>query len=63
MASWPDRVLVELFSENNYFVRSHGTASPDDKPVLNIISSTDPYFSPANSWSSANPGRPTAQQR
>ena len=31
-------------------MRSHGTALPEDKPVLNIISLTDPYFSPANTW-------------
>ena len=31
-------------------MRSHGTALPEDKPVLNIISLTDPYFSPANAW-------------
>ena len=50
------RIVFSWSCENNYFVRSHGTALPDDKPVLNIISSTDPYFSPANSWL----GNPTA---
>lgn len=50
------RIVFSWSCENNYFVRNHGTALPDDKPVLNIISSTDPYFSPANSWL----GNPTA---
>lgn len=50
------RIVFSWSCENNYFVRSHGTVLPDDKPVLNIISSTDPYFSPANSWL----GNPTA---
>ena len=50
------RIVFSWSCENNYFVRGHGTALPDDKPVLNIISSTDPYFSPANSWL----GNPTA---
>ena len=50
------RIVFSWSCENNYFVRSHGTTLPDDKPVLNIISSTDPYFSPANSWL----GNPTA---
>lgn len=50
------RIVFSWSCENNYFVRCHGTALPDDKPVLNIISSTDPYFSPANSWL----GNPTA---
>ena len=50
------RIVFSWSCENNYFVRGHGTALPDDKPVLNIISSTDPYFSPANSWI----GNPTA---
>jgi hypothetical protein len=36
--------------EDNYFVTAHKTAIPDDQPTLNIISSTDPYFSPSNTW-------------
>lgn len=44
------RIVYSWSCEDNYFVRSHGTALPEDKPVLNIISLTDPYFSPANSW-------------
>lgn len=44
------RILFAWGCEDNYFVESHQTAIPDDQPVLNIISSTDPYFSPSNSW-------------
>lgn len=44
------RIVFSWSCENNYFVASHNTALPEDKPVLNVISSTDPFFSPANSW-------------
>lgn len=44
------RIVFSWSCENNYFVRSHDTALSPDKPVLNIISATDPYFSPANNW-------------
>lgn len=44
------RIVFSWSCENNYFVRQHDTALPQDRPVLNIISSTDPYFSPSNSW-------------
>lgn len=44
------RILFAWGCEDNYFVESHQTAIPDDLPVLNIISSSDPYFSPSNSW-------------
>lgn len=44
------RILFAWGCEDNYFVESHQTAIPDDQAVLNIISSTDPYFSPSNSW-------------
>ena len=44
------RILFAWSCEDNYFVESHQTALPDDLPVLNIISSSDPYFSPSNSW-------------
>jgi hypothetical protein len=36
--------------EPNYFVVEPKNAFEADKPVLNIISSVDPYFSQANSW-------------
>lgn len=44
------RILFAWSCEDNYFVKSHQTSIPDDQPTLNIISSTDPYFSPSNSW-------------
>jgi len=44
------RILFSWSCENNYFVTAHQTAIPDDQPTLNIISSTDPYFSPSNTW-------------
>ncbi len=44
------RIMFAWSCEDNYFVKAHQTAIPDDQPVLNIISSTDPYFSPSNSW-------------
>jgi dienelactone hydrolase len=51
------RIVMAWSCEDNYFVQSHKTALPDDKPVLNIISSVDPFFSPSNTWL----GNPTAQ--
>jgi dienelactone hydrolase len=44
------RMMFAWSCEDNYFVKAHQTAIPDDQPTLNIISSTDPYFSPSNSW-------------
>ncbi len=44
------RILYSWSCEDNYFVEHHGTARPGDQPVLNIMSSTDPYFSPSNAW-------------
>lgn len=44
------RIVFSWSCENNYFVAAHGTALPDDRPVLNVISLTDPFFSPANAW-------------
>jgi len=44
------RIMFAWSCEDNYFVTAHATAIPDDQPTLNIISSTDPYFSPANTW-------------
>ncbi len=44
------RILFAWSCEDNYFVTAHKTAIPDDQPTLNIISSTDPYFSPSNTW-------------
>ena len=44
------RIMFAWTCEENYFVASHKTAIPDDQPTLNIISSTDPYFSQSNPW-------------
>lgn len=44
------RILFAWSCENNYFVRQHGTALPADKPVLNVISLSDPFFSRGNAW-------------
>ena len=44
------RILYSWSCENNYFVEDHRTAIPDSQPVLNVMSSTDLYFSPENSW-------------
>jgi dienelactone hydrolase len=43
------RIVISWSCEDNYFVQTHQTALPDDRPVLNVISSTDPYFSQSNS--------------
>lgn len=44
------RIVFSWSCEDNYFVASPQTALPQDKPVLNVMSSTDPFFSPSNSW-------------
>ena len=44
------RIMFGWSCEDNYFVSAHKTAIADDQPALNIISTQDPYFSPANSW-------------
>ena len=44
------RMLYAWSCEDNYFVKSPLNALEADKPVLNIISVTDPFFSRANSW-------------
>lgn len=49
------RIIFSWSCEDNYFVHAHGTAIPQDQPTLNIISSTDPYFSPSNSWLGGSP--------
>jgi dienelactone hydrolase len=43
------RMLYSWSCENNYFVDNHRTA-PLTQPVLNVMSSTDVFFSPSNSW-------------
>lgn len=44
------RILYSWSCENNYFVEQHRTAMPSDRPVLNVMSSTDVFFSPSNAW-------------
>lgn len=44
------RIIYSWSCENNYFVEEHRSALPKDKPVLNVMSSTDVFFSPSNSW-------------
>ncbi len=50
------RILYAWSCEQNYFVKDPKNAFELGKPVLNVISSTDPFFSKSNSWvGSANP--------
>jgi dienelactone hydrolase len=51
------RMIFSWSCEDNYHVKNHGSQLPDTLPVLNIMSSTDIYFSQANSWL----GNPTAK--
>jgi dienelactone hydrolase len=44
------RIVYSWSCENNYFVRQHATALPTDRPVLNVMSSTDNFFSASNPW-------------
>lgn len=44
------RIVFSWSCEDNYFVEGHRTAARPDQPVLNIISATDPFFSPSNAW-------------
>lgn len=44
------RILYSWSCENNYFVSEHRSALPQDRPVLNVMSSTDVFFSPSNAW-------------
>lgn len=41
--------------EPNYFVAEPRSVFLPERPVLNVISATDPFFSPSNSWL-GNPG-------
>jgi dienelactone hydrolase len=43
------RILYSWSCENNYFVEGHRTATLTE-PTLNVMSSTDVFFSPSNSW-------------
>ncbi len=49
-AGFRGRMLYAWSCEDNYFVQAHATRLPPEQPVLNVISLTDPFFSPANAW-------------
>jgi len=44
------RMIFSWSCENNYFVEAHKTRVIADQPVLNVMSSVDPFFSLANPW-------------
>lgn len=44
------RIVYSWSCEDNYFVQQHQTALPSDRPVLNVMSANDTFFSPANGW-------------
>lgn len=44
------RMILSWTCEDNYHVQSHQSRLPTTLPVLNIVSSTDIYFSQSNSW-------------
>ena len=44
------RILYAWSCEQNYFVKDPKNVFEPGKPVLNVISSTDPFFSKSNSW-------------
>lgn len=44
------RMIFAWSCETNYFVTEPRNALPPDRPVLNVISTVDPFFSSANSW-------------
>ena len=44
------RIIFSWSCEDNYFVERPDTAVVPGQQVLNIISSTDPFFSKSNSW-------------
>ena len=51
------RVLYAWSCEANYFVKEPQNAFEPSKPVLNVISASDPFFSRSNAWL----GNPEAQ--
>ncbi|MGF6211362.1 dienelactone hydrolase family protein [Comamonas sp. 4034] len=44
------RMIFSWSCEDNYHVQTHRSQLPQTLPVLNIMSSTDMYFSKANPW-------------
>lgn len=51
------RMLYAWSCEANYFVKQPSNAFEPGKPVLNVISASDPFFSKSNTWL----GNPEAQ--
>ena len=49
-AGFRGRIMYAWSCEDNYFSAGHATRLPAEQPVLNVISLTDPFFSPANPW-------------
>ncbi len=49
-SSFAGRMIYSWSCEDNYFVDSARNAIELDKPVLNIMSTVDPYFSQSNPW-------------
>jgi dienelactone hydrolase len=49
-AAFKARMLFAWSCEPNYFVTAPRNAFEMNKPVLNIISATDPFFSKSNAW-------------
>lgn len=44
------RIIYAWSCEDNYFVAAARNHVPASQPVLNVISVTDPFFSPSNPW-------------
>jgi dienelactone hydrolase len=49
-AGFRGRVMYAWSCEDNYFVQAHATRLPPEQPALNVISLSDPFFSPTNTW-------------
>lgn len=49
-AAFSGRIIFAWSCESNYFVKEPATAVTAGRPVLNVISVVDPFFSPANPW-------------
>ena len=44
------QIMFAWSCETNYFVKSAQNSFEANKPVLNIVSASDPFFSRSNSW-------------
>lgn len=44
------RIIFSWSCEDNYHVAAHASKIPDDRPVLNVMSLTDKFFSRANPY-------------